>query len=196
MTNKTRFVPAGFKEFKPNIPEYPEGMFQVFLSCDTNTASDPRPTAIFYTGKQSHHTWYNRFNTVDDMKKKINDTISRLMAWEDKKAERKEKRKAPTTYKKGDIFYSSWGYDQTNVNFYQVIGTKGKQTLELKEIASSVVSSDGGPTTHVTAVPGKFLNDKVLTKRASGKYINITDYATGFPWDGKPKYETASGWGH
>ena len=189
MTNKARFIPAGLTEYKPNIPEYPEGMFQVFLSCDTRTA-------IFYTGKQSKYTWYNRFNTVDDMKKKINDTISRLMAWEDRKAERKAGRKASTSYKVGDIFYSSWGYDQTNVNFYEVIGTKGKQTLELKEIASELVSGGGGPSTYVTAVPGKFLSDKILTKRASGKYINISDCQTGYPWDGKPQYETGCGWGH
>lgn len=189
MKTKERYIPAGLTEYKPNIPEYPEGMFQVFLSCDTRTA-------IFYTGKQSKHTWYNRFNTVDEMKKKINDTISRIMAWEDKKEERKAARKAPTSYKVGDIFYSSWGYEQTNVNFYEVVGVKGKQTLELREIASKIVSSDGGPTTHVTAVPGHFIREKLYTKRASGKYINISECQTGYPWDGQPKYETGAGWGH
>lgn len=82
MINKTRFIPAGLSEYKPAIFEYPEGMFQVFLSCDTRTA-------IFYTRKQSKPTWYNRFTTVDDMKKKINNTISSLMVWEDRKQERK-----------------------------------------------------------------------------------------------------------
>ena len=32
----------------------------------------------------------------------------------------------------GDIFYSSWGYDQTNVDFYQVVALKGKHTIVLR----------------------------------------------------------------
>ena len=32
----------------------------------------------------------------------------------------------------GDIFYSSWGYDQTNIDFYQVVELKGKHTLVLR----------------------------------------------------------------
>ena len=32
----------------------------------------------------------------------------------------------------GDIFYSSWGYDQTNIDFYQVVQLKGKHTLILR----------------------------------------------------------------
>lgn len=34
----------------------------------------------------------------------------------------------------GDIFYSSWGYDQTNIDFYQVVQLKGKHTLVLRRI--------------------------------------------------------------
>jgi hypothetical protein len=34
----------------------------------------------------------------------------------------------------GDVFASSWGYEQTNVGFYQVISTHGKKTLTLTVI--------------------------------------------------------------
>lgn len=36
----------------------------------------------------------------------------------------------------GDIFYSCWGYDQTNIDFYQVVELRGKHTLILRENAS------------------------------------------------------------
>ncbi|HCN5512602.1 TPA: hypothetical protein N6023_004603 [Escherichia coli] len=29
----------------------------------------------------------------------------------------------------GDIFVSSWGYEQTNVTFYQVLSVHGKKTV-------------------------------------------------------------------
>ena len=37
--------------------------------------------------------------------------------------------------KTGDIFYDSWGYDQTNINFYQVVGITDK-SVKLREIKS------------------------------------------------------------
>lgn len=36
--------------------------------------------------------------------------------------------------KVGDVFVNSWGYEQTNTEFYQVVGLKGKSTVILKEI--------------------------------------------------------------
>ncbi|EAL2460390.1 hypothetical protein YZ31_07110 [Campylobacter lari] len=36
-------------------------------------------------------------------------------------------------YKVGDVFYSSWGYEQTNIDFYQVIATS-KKTIWLASI--------------------------------------------------------------
>ncbi|EIE8009597.1 hypothetical protein LDW55_003780, partial [Escherichia coli] len=38
----------------------------------------------------------------------------------------------------GDVFVSSWGYEQTNVNFYQVISVHGKKTVTVQEIRASV----------------------------------------------------------
>ena len=39
----------------------------------------------------------------------------------------------------GDIFCASWGYEQTNVNFYEVVALKGKKTAVVREIAGECV---------------------------------------------------------
>ena len=39
----------------------------------------------------------------------------------------------------GDIYYSCWGYDQTNYDFYQVVALKGKHTAVVKENAKTEV---------------------------------------------------------
>jgi len=44
-------------------------------------------------------------------------------------------------YAVGDFIYDSWGYDQTNIDFYQVIEVKAKSVV-LQEIGSRMV--DGG----------------------------------------------------
>ncbi len=36
----------------------------------------------------------------------------------------------------GDLFYSSWGYDQTNIDFYEVVGLRGKKTALIRRCPS------------------------------------------------------------
>ena len=36
----------------------------------------------------------------------------------------------------GDVFVSSWGYEQTNIDYYKVVGFRGESTLELIRIGS------------------------------------------------------------
>lgn len=39
----------------------------------------------------------------------------------------------------GDLFYGSWGYEQTNVDFFQVVALRGKHTAVLARIARDYV---------------------------------------------------------
>ena len=38
--------------------------------------------------------------------------------------------------KVGDVFVDSWGWEQTNIDFYQVVGLRGKSSVELRPIHS------------------------------------------------------------
>lgn len=53
----------------------------------------------------------------------------------------------------GSVFVSSWGYDQTNVDFYKVVGLTPKG-VKVQQWSSATVSDDGGPITYVTAGSG------------------------------------------
>lgn len=183
------YIPTGYKLDGPANDKYA-----------VYTGISPRhnlPSALFFTGKQSKPTWFFSFHTVEDMYKRINETVELIKARDGRKAERAEARKAPHSLKVGDTLYTSWGYEQTNINFYRVVGVMGKQTVKLRELGSKIVSGAGGPTTYVVADESRWLNDKILVKRVSGdNYVKIASYATAWLWDGKPKYETGSGWGH
>jgi hypothetical protein len=201
LINKTRYIPTGYTEYKPDLGDYPKDMFAAYVQ-----KFDRHVAAIFYTGKQSNSTWHYRFATMEEAGKKINDTISNLMSYADLKEKRKEARKAPTTLKVGDILDVSWGYDQTNVNFYQVVAVRGKRTVDIREIASRVVDNNG-PTTHVVAVKDAFLTPRenqgdtdtygrVMTKRVSDGHVRVYEFASAGLWDGRPMYETGMGYGH
>lgn len=55
------------------------------------------------------------------------------------KTEPKEK-KNKFDVKVGDIFSSSWGYEQTNVNFYQVRELRGEQSVIVQEVYPSMTN--------------------------------------------------------
>lgn len=69
----------------------------------------------------------------------------------------------------GDIFYASWGSEQTNINYYQLTEIKG-QTCTFREIQSERI--EGKTETGVSSMTGKcvpmvgqFKNDKLIQKR-------------------------------
>ena len=83
------------------------------------------------------------------------------------------------------ILYSSWGFEQTNINFYKVLSRKG-QTLELQELSQkrNYERDDSG-----TCTPGDVLIGEPFKRRLT-KYatinINSVEYAS--LYDGKKMY--------
>jgi hypothetical protein len=103
--------------------------------------------------------------------------------------------------KVGDIFYSSWGYDQTNVDFYEVVGLTGA-SVKVREVAQERLSSDGYGSDQVVPVPGDYIGE-VMTKRISDERhwsgrasIKISQSTYAYLWDGTPRRQTSMGWGH
>ena len=72
------------------------------------------------------------------------------------------------------IFYTSWGYDQTNVDFYQVVSISG-QRVRVRRICQNTVET-GFMSGDTTPIPNKFYNDEILT-------VGLTNYG-GFQIDG------------
>jgi len=104
--------------------------------------------------------------------------------------------------KVGSIFQCSWGYDQTNVDFYEVLEiSKSGKTVKVRQIRSH--SDDNRYQPSVRVVPHRVpLNNEVLTKRLRppmgswGASFRIASYADAYQWDGSPVRETGIGWGH
>jgi hypothetical protein len=116
-----------------------------------------------------------------------------------KKAAEKAMKKAATAsyshdYKVGDILYTSWGYDQTNVDFFEVVKVPSGKTIHVQEVAARVTKSQPGADM-VVPVPGHAIGP-ILKKRVIGGAIKIHSSANAIAWGGKPVYQTPSGQGH
>ena len=89
----------------------------------------------------------------------------------------------------GDIFYNSWGYDQTNIDFYQVVATTAK-TITLRAIKSS--NNDYNAyymTGSKLPAKGNFCSDELIRKTPylmDGKWRISFEFGAGSQWDGSP----------
>lgn len=167
MIKLARYIPQGYKQFTPDIGDYPKDLFACYVNLERE-----KPVAMFFIRKQSKPAWHCSFHNVETLKKEIKDTISRLMSWEEMKEKRKQERKEDVlSVAVGQIYSYSWGYDQTNVDFYQVTEVK-KKSFTMKAIgckSQDNSSSDyNGMADRVIAVKNAFLNEehnKPLNKR-------------------------------
>ena len=82
--------------------------------------------------------------------------------------------------------YTSWGYDQTNVDFYQVISTPTSKTIILNCIAQKT-SYEGDMNGETMPAKDKLVGDSFSKRVCVGGYVKIEgQYAR--KWDCKPKY--------
>lgn len=95
--------------------------------------------------------------------------------------------------KAGDILYTSWGYEQTNREFFKVIKILGKRYFLIQEIGQKEVEESQGfmcanvvPTDKRISEPIKAYCDKYGYMQVSEKGYKRSLYL----WDGKAKYKS------
>lgn len=103
---------------------------------------------VIFKNKSAKPISHYRYNTEEQLQSAIDRAIDNVKKSESAKAQRKqkdaiEKEKLISSTKVGDIFYTSWGYDQTNVDFYQIVGIPSKSTVEYVSIGSKTVKDTG-----------------------------------------------------
>ena len=103
-------------------------------------------------------------------------------------------------FKVGDILYSSWGYDQTNIDFFKVKKFAGKTMIELVPIESKMVECDSPYEDRVVPYPaneGKSFRRKIKGGDGEFKpYVSINSFSSARCWEGKPLAQTNSYYGH
>ena len=109
----------------------------------------------------------------------------------------------------GDILVSSWGYDQTNVDFWWVFSlTPSGKSVRIRPVAQRVVERFTGGERVVPVDPDE---DRRTTDEATTSLVRWYEFrgerqwCVGVPvgykttadlWGGEPVYQTAAGWGH
>lgn len=151
--------------------------------------------AAGFSGKKDKADFYYRFKNKERFEKYIEDYANGIRTNIESKLKYREEKKIKATdmYDKinvDDIVYTSWGYDQTNINFYQVTGKFGNNSLKVREIDdkestehNTDISSMAG---YKVPIKDKFV-DSEKTIRVMTGYLKIDNHIA-YIWDGKPKY--------
>lgn len=88
--------------------------------------------------------WYGY--TTEEAARNAIETAEGIKATEAPKATRKAAPKAEKAnkygVKVGDIFETSWGYEQTNVNFFQVIALVGETSVKVREVYLPMIEEE------------------------------------------------------
>lgn len=103
--------------------------------------------------------------------------------------------------REGTIFESSWGYDQTNIDFYEVVSVaKSGKSVVLQQVGSHRQDEFDRPQVRVVPNRLRKVGDPFRRKLHDGyrgeAWISITSYSGASIWDGTPGRETGAGWGH
>jgi predicted ATP-dependent endonuclease of OLD family len=141
--------------------------------------TDGKYKVVAFSGRRQKPDFNYWYNTEQQRLDKINDVVTQaknIKDIKDRQNQIKKQKKAEIlkSLKVGDIFHSSWGYDQTNANVYQLISFKGS-TGVFREISQQTTKVVSGMSEYRKAVPDSFIGEEF--KARIGNYGNIkVDY--------------------
>lgn len=136
-----------------------------------------------YSGRGSTGSAYT-FRTPDARRAWVAECFHRAALHAERiaktRAEKAERRAKPHGLKVGDILRASWGYEQTNIDYYEVRALIGLQMVEIQEIGQTAEET-GFMSGNCVPMPGAY-KGKPMRKRVSDygarDSVRITSYCT------------------
>ncbi len=153
-----------------------------------------------FAGKAQKPSFHFRYSTVEKRAEAIATFFANQRARIQRRVDaRKARSEFVHTLKVGDVLRSSWGYDQTNVDYYQVTALKGAKQVTVRRIGA-VSETTGWETGKCAPDVGNFLDATRYPEQTflvqQGNSIRVASYASAYPVacqkvGGLKVYETA-----
>jgi len=193
MKQTERFIPEGY-ELSWNDTD---------LGIQIYYKEQPYPAALCFVGKAIKPTWHYRFKNGEQRQAQVTKTFEDAH----RKAEYKTQQKAKKSEAManhgvvvGDVFRCSWGYDQTNIDYYEVIAVTGKTATVCR--IGCLSEEDGFLQGKSVPSLGAFIGKpfkKLIQKRSidSEAFLTMNSFSTAFKMipvatvANKPIYESS-----
>jgi hypothetical protein len=166
------------------------------LRYDASIRGEMKPCLALFIGNMTRATSNYYYSTHGSREDAIQEAIAIQRRHADDKRKKADARKAfiPTS-KAGDIFVCSWGYEQTNIDFYLLLSVKGK-TGTFIEIGEKVVEDSvysHGMACEVMPDASKRIGEpftKLISKSGNSESISLASYKYCKRWNGSPEYKS------
>jgi len=124
----------GYKiELSENSKGKPVARLYKFLTVGKNKDTYKLLKGYYFTDENRREIWVKE--QINNIKNRIEDRIKNNTA--------KKAAVSQHTFKIGDCLYQSWGYDQTNIDFFEVVEILPK-SVKIRPISQIMVEGSGG----------------------------------------------------
>lgn len=155
-----------------------------------------KPYAMCFAGKAIKPTWHHRYSSAAAREGAIRRSIEEVERVQAYRATQAAAKKAAAAkghgLEPGLILVSSWGYEQTNVDFYEVIEKIGATMVKIEKIGSQRATDarcgQSSMSDNVVPDPEKRTGEFSRHKAQPDGRIKLSSYASAYRWDGLPKY--------
>jgi hypothetical protein len=171
---------------------------KIHLQIDENSN-----TAIGYVGTLLKPTFYvKNWKSTENFNGAVNKWLKEIIEIREEKINYKnsiknknKNYKASDFYKVDDIIYNSWGFDQTNIEFYKIIEIKNKSII-CRQLKSIIVEMyDHGMAAEIIAAD-EFYNNELITLKTKIDLNNTTHiipnekFYSFYKWNGQQLYRS------
>lgn len=130
-----------------------------------------------FSGKRQKPDFHIRFGEKERAENHVSSWLDGLMIRaQEKRALRQKRSETPNPLVVGDVLRSSWGYEQTNVDYYEVTAVVGKHTVEIREIARESENTECMQGVCVPC-PGKFIGESMRKRVDDRGGVKITSFS-------------------
>ena len=133
---------------------------------------DSAPYAITFHGRAQKPDWHYRFRNFAHRAARVAAFFDSRRSRAAINAEYKAQRTKPRNLAVGDILCATWGYDQTNVDFYQVTALIGRASVEIHNIAGRSENT-GDMTGQCWPARDAFIGDPMRKRVSHGNSVKI-----------------------
>lgn len=140
------------------------------------TNSNGKPCAMGFRGKSQKPAFNLYFATEERRTQYVTNWVNGVVESATQKQKLKAERNAPHSIKVGDIFRASWGYDQTNIDFYECTKVIGSAMIEVREIGAITIETEFMQG-ECAPSPGIFCGEPMKVKVQYGDSIKVSSCA-------------------
>ena len=153
--------------------------------------------ALGFSGKRDKADFRYRYRSEAERERAVRqffESASAIAARKaDYRAEKASKRAKGHKLQVGHILKASWGYDQTNIDWYQIVELVGKCSVRTRKIGAMDASTGREPwmAGHCMPAIDSFTGEAELHRVSDGASVRIDDVRHAFLWEGRPANWTA-----